>query len=186
MKILKAATCFSIAAAIAALTAASASAQEARPWLCRDKPVFSYNHAMEYQVTALPGRQWRMFFMQYSPDAAHDGFDIVDTRPVSSRWRAGVRESRDWPIFRGRALPRRRPLDLSRLHARRSQFPTRRSQQPMLRRRRSALPREIASNAGTTCRAARRTGAIEVDEISQRRNRGPGTGRSPRHRRGRR
>lgn len=84
MKILKAATCFSIAAAIAALTAASASAQEARPWLCRDKPVFSYNHAMEYQVTALPGRQWRMFFMQYSPDAAHDGFNIVDTRPVSS------------------------------------------------------------------------------------------------------
>jgi hypothetical protein len=85
MKIPKTATCLSIAAAIATLAAGSASAQEARPWLCRDKPVFSYNRAMEYQLTALPGRQWRMFFMQYSPDAAHDGFDIVDSRLISSR-----------------------------------------------------------------------------------------------------
>jgi hypothetical protein len=82
MKILKAATCFSIAASIVALVAGSAFAQEARPWLCRDKPVFSYDHAMEYQATALSGRQWRIFFMQFSPDAAHDGFDIVDSRAI--------------------------------------------------------------------------------------------------------
>jgi hypothetical protein len=69
-------------AALALLTATPVLAQEARPWLCRDKPVFSYDRSMEYQVTARPGRQWRMFFMKYSPDAAHDGFDIVDSREV--------------------------------------------------------------------------------------------------------
>src|SRR5271154_4593827 len=84
MKILKIARSILIAAMLAMLAAPSALAQEARPWLCRDKPVFSYDRAMEYQVTARPGRQWRMFFMQYSPDAAHDGFDIVDTRPLGS------------------------------------------------------------------------------------------------------
>jgi hypothetical protein len=78
--------------AIAILTASfsmfssrAALAEEARPWLCRDKPVFSDDHPMEYQATALPGRQWRIFFMQYSPDAAHDGFDIVNSREVGSR-----------------------------------------------------------------------------------------------------
>jgi len=84
MNILKTAACFTIAAAIATIVASSAFAQEARPWLCRDKPVFSDNRAMEYHVTALPGRQWRIFFMQYSPDAAHDGFDIVNSREISS------------------------------------------------------------------------------------------------------
>jgi len=85
MKILKPGIFFSIAAAIATLFAASAFAQEARPWLCRDKPVFSYDRSLEYQVTARPGRQWRIFFMQYSPDAAHDGFDIVNSREIGAR-----------------------------------------------------------------------------------------------------
>ena len=85
MKILKIARTLPIAAALAMLFATSAFAQEARPWLCRDKPVFSYDRSMEYEVSARPGRQWRMFFMQYSPDAAHDGFDIVNSREVASR-----------------------------------------------------------------------------------------------------
>src|SRR5271155_3540463 len=85
MKILKIARSILIAAVLAMLAATSALAQEARPWLCRDKPVFSYDRAMEYQVTARPGRQWRMFFMQFSPDAAHDGFDIVNSREIASR-----------------------------------------------------------------------------------------------------
>lgn len=76
---------FSTAAILAMLLASPAFADEARPWLCRDKPVFSYDRSMEYQVTARPGRQWRIFFMLYSPDAAHDGFDIVNSREVSSR-----------------------------------------------------------------------------------------------------
>jgi hypothetical protein len=75
----------SVGAAIAMLLASPALADEGRPWLCRDKPVFSYDRSMEYQVTARPGRQWRIYFMQYSPDAAHDGFDIVNSREISSR-----------------------------------------------------------------------------------------------------
>src|SRR5258708_15708104 len=82
MKLLK---LFSTAAILAMLLASPAFADEPRPWLCRDKPVFSYDRSMEYQVTARPGRQWRIFFMLYSPDAAHDGFDIVNSREVSSR-----------------------------------------------------------------------------------------------------
>jgi hypothetical protein len=76
---------FSTAAVIATMLASPAVAQEARPWLCRDKPVFSYDRSMEYQASARPGRQWRLFFMQYSPDAAHDGFDIVNSREIASR-----------------------------------------------------------------------------------------------------
>jgi hypothetical protein len=82
MKLLK---FFSTAAIFAMLLASPVFADEPRPWLCRDKPVFSYDRSMEYQVTARPGRQWRIFFMLYSPDAAHDGFDIVNSREVSSR-----------------------------------------------------------------------------------------------------
>ena len=92
MKILKIARTLPIAAALAMLFATSAFAQEARPWLCRDKPVFSYDRSMEYKVSARPGRQWRMFFMQYSPDAAHDGFDIVNSREVASRGEVGEDE----------------------------------------------------------------------------------------------
>jgi hypothetical protein len=84
MNILKLRICFSIAAAITTLAAGSAFAQEARPWLCRDKPVFSYDHAMEYRVTASGGRSWRIFFMKYSPDAAHDGFDIINSSAIGS------------------------------------------------------------------------------------------------------
>ena len=90
---LRAAAIFSFAV-LALVLSTSAFAQEARPWLCRDKPVFSYDRSMEYQVTARPGRQWRIFFMQYSPDAAHDGFDILNSRevraePVSGSLAAG-------------------------------------------------------------------------------------------------
>ena len=74
-----------LSASLTMLSSRAASAEEARPWLCRDKPVFSSEHAMQYQATAQPGRQWRIFFMQYSPDAAHDGFDIVNSREIGSR-----------------------------------------------------------------------------------------------------
>jgi len=74
-----------LCATMSILLSRAASAEEPRPWLCRDKPVFSYDHAMQYQATARPGRQWRIFFMQYSPDAAHDGFDIVNSREIGSR-----------------------------------------------------------------------------------------------------
>ncbi|MGH7925113.1 MAG: hypothetical protein ACREQH_11055 [Candidatus Binatus sp.] len=85
MNTLKFGRYFSVSVVLALMLALPASAQEARPWLCRDKPVFSNDRSMEYQVTARPGRQWRIFFMQYSPDAAHDGFDIVNSREIPSR-----------------------------------------------------------------------------------------------------
>lgn len=74
-----------LSTSLSMLSSSAAFAEEARPWLCRDKPVFSYDRAMEYQATAQPGRQWRIFFMQYSPDAAHDGFDILSSREIASR-----------------------------------------------------------------------------------------------------
>jgi hypothetical protein len=74
-----------LSAVVSILLSRAALAEEARPWLCRDKPVFSYDHAMEYEATARPGHQWRIFFMQYTPDSAHDGFDIVKSQEIGSR-----------------------------------------------------------------------------------------------------
>ena len=90
-------TILAAAVALAALTLSSAraSAAEARPWLCRDKPVFSSDGAMEYQANVHSGRAWQIFFMQFEPNAAHDGFDIVSSRvlrsgaPLSGRLGAG-------------------------------------------------------------------------------------------------
>ena len=74
-----------LCATMSILLSRAASAEEPRPWLCRDKPVFSYDHAMQYEAAARPGRQWRIFFMLYSPDSAHDGFDIVKSDEIGSR-----------------------------------------------------------------------------------------------------
>jgi hypothetical protein len=73
-----------LAETFAMRAATPAFAEQARPWLCRDKPVFSSNRAMKFEVTARPGRQWKIFFMQFSPDAAHDGFDIVNSHELSA------------------------------------------------------------------------------------------------------
>jgi hypothetical protein len=69
----------------ALLASPAAHAMEPRPWLCRDKPVFSWNHPMNYELSARPGTEWRMFFMQFDPDSAHDGFSIVQTQALNSR-----------------------------------------------------------------------------------------------------
>ncbi|MDO8433881.1 MAG: hypothetical protein Q7S58_15900 [Candidatus Binatus sp.] len=85
MKLLKLAKSAALASAIAIVATAPSLAAEARPWLCRDKPVFSYDRSMEYSVAAQPGRQWRIFFMQFSPDAAHDGFQVTNSRELPPR-----------------------------------------------------------------------------------------------------
>jgi hypothetical protein len=85
LKVVRVVKLVAMAGAILIAGADAALAAEARPWLCRDKPVFSYDRSMEYQVTAQPGRQWRIFFMQFSPDAAHDGFEITNSRELPSR-----------------------------------------------------------------------------------------------------
>jgi hypothetical protein len=62
-----------------AMAASSAHATEPRPWLCRDKPVFSSQQAMSYQLSTRSQSQWQMFLMQFTPGAGHDGFDIAKT-----------------------------------------------------------------------------------------------------------
>jgi hypothetical protein len=62
-----------------------ARAMEPRPWLCRDKPVFSWSHPMNFELSARPGAEWRMFFMQFDPDSAHDGFSITQTHELGPR-----------------------------------------------------------------------------------------------------
>jgi hypothetical protein len=59
--------------------ASAAHAAEPRPWLCRDKPVFSSQQPMNYRVTMTSRSRWQLFLMQFSPGAGHDGFDIAQT-----------------------------------------------------------------------------------------------------------
>jgi hypothetical protein len=69
-----------LAVAFAAIATASvAHAAEPRPWLCRDKPVFSSQQPMSYQLTTSSRAQWELFLMQFTPGAGHDGFDITKT-----------------------------------------------------------------------------------------------------------
>ena len=59
------------------------AAAEGRPWLCRDKPVFSASKPVQYEVASQGARHWRIFFMQFEPGAAHDGFMITQSQDVS-------------------------------------------------------------------------------------------------------
>jgi len=63
--------------------AAPVSAAQARPWLCRDKPVFSSHQAMRFQVASQRGR-WRLMLMSFDAEGGHDGFTIVDSRDLST------------------------------------------------------------------------------------------------------
>ena len=58
-------------------SAARAASDEPRPWLCRDKPVFSDSRAMKYEFSARDGRRWQVFFMMLTPTGGHDGFTVV-------------------------------------------------------------------------------------------------------------
>jgi hypothetical protein len=66
-----------ITSLLAMAIASVAHAAEPRPWLCRDKPVFSSQHAMRYQVTMTSRSRWQLFLMQFSPGGGNDGFDIA-------------------------------------------------------------------------------------------------------------
>jgi hypothetical protein len=59
--------------------ASSAHAAEPRPWLCRDKPVFSSQQPMNYRITMTSRSRWQLFLMQFSPAGGHDGFEIAQT-----------------------------------------------------------------------------------------------------------
>ena len=62
--------------------ALSAHAAEARPWLCRSKPVFSSSSAMIYQVVNHGDSRWELLLMQFEPESAHDGYEVVASQEL--------------------------------------------------------------------------------------------------------
>jgi len=71
---------FALTAAMCAIAIGSvAHAAEPRPWLCRDKPVFSSGHPMSYRLTTSSRTHWELFLMQFTPGGGHDGFDIAQS-----------------------------------------------------------------------------------------------------------
>ena len=66
-----------VVSVVAIALASAAHASEPRPWLCRDKPVFSSQQPMSYQLSTNSRSQWQLFLMQFTPGAGHDGFDIA-------------------------------------------------------------------------------------------------------------
>lgn len=71
-----------------ALASSTAIAAEPRPWLCRDKPVFSSQQPMSYELSANP--RWHLFLMEFTPGGGHDGFDIVKEISSSSKGSLGA------------------------------------------------------------------------------------------------
>lgn len=59
-----------------------AHAAEPRPWLCRDKPVFSSSGASRMDLNSHDGRRWQIFLMQFDPSGGHDGFTVTDSYDV--------------------------------------------------------------------------------------------------------
>jgi hypothetical protein len=70
---------------LAAAAATPAYAEGARPWLCRDKPVFSSNSAMTYRVVSHGSSRWDLLLMQFEMDGAHDGYEVVASHELSAR-----------------------------------------------------------------------------------------------------
>ncbi len=60
----------------------AANASEARPWLCRDKPVFSTSGAARMDLAGHGSRRWQVFLMQFDPSGGHDGFTVTDSYDV--------------------------------------------------------------------------------------------------------
>ncbi len=67
---------------LVAAGALSAHAGEARPWLCRSKPVFSSSSAMTYQVVNHGDSRWELLLMQFEPESAHDGYEVVASQDL--------------------------------------------------------------------------------------------------------
>ena len=59
-----------------------AHAAEARPWLCRSKPVFSSDSAMSYQIVNHGSSRWELLLMQFEMGSAHDGYEVVNSQEL--------------------------------------------------------------------------------------------------------
>jgi hypothetical protein len=69
---------------------------EARPWLCRAKPVFSSDKPMTYEAVNRGGGRWLMTFMRFDPSGlGHDGFTVSSTQDVAAH-ATGTLESGRW------------------------------------------------------------------------------------------
>ncbi|HXZ88438.1 MAG TPA: hypothetical protein VEF07_07685 [Candidatus Binataceae bacterium] len=70
-----------------------ASGTEPRPWLCRDKPVFSSDKPMTWEAANRGGGRWVLTFMHFDPAGGHDGFTVASTQDLrghtSGRLEAG-------------------------------------------------------------------------------------------------
>lgn len=84
MRVSKIGVALTWAIVLMAVRLAPALAVEPRPWLCRDKPVFSSSRPMSYEATSRGGR-WVMTFMRFAPIGGHDGFTVVSARDLSGR-----------------------------------------------------------------------------------------------------
>ncbi len=71
------------------VAAGATSASEARPWLCRDKPVFSLSGPSRMNLSSHDSRHWKVFLMQFDPSGGHDGFTITNTYDLG----AGARDA---------------------------------------------------------------------------------------------
>jgi hypothetical protein len=59
---------------------------EARPWLCRTKPVFSSDKPMTYEAVNRGAGSWLITFMRFDPSGlGHDGFTVSSTQDVAGR-----------------------------------------------------------------------------------------------------
>lgn len=84
-----------IAVGVLLAAAVPARAVEPRPWLCRDKPVFSSDQAMTYDASMRGSGRWVMIFMRFDPSGGHDGFTVFDTRDVTGQI-TGPLEAGQW------------------------------------------------------------------------------------------
>ncbi len=90
--------CVAIAIVIVTTVGAGSHAfgAEARPWLCRAKPVFSSDKPMTYEATNRGGGRWLMTFMRFDPSGlGHDGFTVAAAQDVAAHTN-GTLESGQW------------------------------------------------------------------------------------------
>jgi hypothetical protein len=87
-----------LAIVIVVITGAGSHAfgAEARPWLCRAKPVFSSDKPMTYEATNRGGGRWLMTFMRFDPSGlGHDGFTVSSAEDVSTHIQGNL-EAGQW------------------------------------------------------------------------------------------
>lgn len=83
MRIVRSVAMVSTALILAAIAAVPLSAAQPEPWLCRDKPVFSFDSPMNFRIANRGGRRWRLMLMRLDEGGEHGGFDIVAARAVA-------------------------------------------------------------------------------------------------------